>query len=182
MRLAQHSPQHLVLKNGTRVSEPPSIEGYLERIRPNSQTKHPIYLFTHDGNLFSIVADNANPPSPMGIGQTADTPEALRLSEVQRGTAQILKAIGVVDMRTILAVRRAFQPVVPASHDNPDPGDDQSYVSLASHIERTPSDDEDEGGEEGLRMAQDKPHLRMRRSFELLLKNGHIIRFEVGFD
>ncbi|KAJ6584842.1 Pleckstrin homology domain-containing protein [Mycena capillaripes] len=178
IRLAQHSPQHFVLKNGTRVPEPPSIEGYIERIRPNSQTKHLIYLVAQDGNLFSLGSENANPPSPMGIGQTADTPDALRLAEVQRGTTQIMKATGVSDMRSILAVRRAFQPVVAASHDNPDHGDDQSYVSLASRIERTQSDDEDEGGEDGLRAAPDKSHLRMKRSFELLLKNGHIIRFE----
>ncbi|KAF7365311.1 hypothetical protein MVEN_00403100 [Mycena venus] len=162
VRLAQHSAQHFVLKNGTRVPEPPSIEGYLERIRPNSQTKHLMYLVTHDGNLFSLASEKAHPPSPMGIGQ-AESADALRLAEVQRGTEQILSATG---------------PVVPASHDTQDMGDDQSYVSHASHLERSESDDEDEGGEEGLRVAQDKAHLRMKRSFELLLKNGHIIRFE----
>ncbi|KAJ7784673.1 Pleckstrin homology domain-containing protein [Mycena metata] len=161
VRLGQHSAQHF--------PEPPAIEGYLERIRSNSQNKHLIYLVTHDGNLFSLASEDANPPAPMGIGQSADTPEALRLAEVQRGSTQILKATGVSDMRAILAVRRAFQPVVPASHDTHDPGEDQSFLSRTSHIERTDSDDEDEGGEEGLRAA---------RSFELLLKNGHIIRFE----
>jgi hypothetical protein len=180
VRLAHHSAQHLVLKNGTRVPEPPSIEGYLERIRPNTQTKHLMYLVTHDGNLFSLDSEKAHPPSPMGIGQ-AESADALRRAEVQRGAEQIFSATGVSDLRTILTVRRAFQQVVPASHDTPDVGDDQSsYVSHASHIERSESDDEDEGGEETLRTAQDKPHLRMKRSFELLLKNGHIIRFEVG--
>ncbi|KAF8208836.1 hypothetical protein K438DRAFT_1917210 [Mycena galopus ATCC 62051] len=177
LRLAQHAAQHLVLKNGTRVPEPPSIEGYLERIRPNTQSKHLMYLVTHDGNLFSLASDKAHPPSPMGIGQ-AESADALRLVEVQRGTEQILNATGVSDLRSILAVRRAFQPVVPASHDTPDAGDDQSYISRTSHIERSDSDDEDEGGDEGLRVAQDKTHLRMKRSFELLLKNRHIIRFE----
>lgn len=47
-------------------------------------------------------------------------------------------------------------------------------------IEMTPSDNEDRGGEEGMSAADDKPHLRMRRSFELLLDTGKIIRFEVG--
>ncbi|KAJ6508926.1 Pleckstrin homology domain-containing protein [Mycena sanguinolenta] len=177
LRLAQHSAHHLVLKNEMRVPEPPSIEGYLERIRPNSQSKHLMYLVTHDGNLFSLAAEKAHPPSPMGIGQ-AESAGALRLAEVQRGTRQILGATGVSDMRSILSVRRAFQPVVPASHDMADVGDNQSYVSRASVIERSDSDDEDGGGEDGLRTAQDKTHLRMKRSFELLLKNGHIIRFE----
>ncbi|KAJ7645455.1 Pleckstrin homology domain-containing protein [Mycena polygramma] len=178
VRLAQHSAQHFVLRNGTRVPEPPSIEGYIERIRPNTQSKHLIYLVTHDGNLFSLPSENANPPSPMGVGLATDTPEGLRLAEVQRGTTQVMKATGVSDLRSILAVRRAFQPVVSASHDNPDPGEDQSYSSRVSHIERSESDDEDEGGEDGLRTAHDKSQLRMKRSFELLLKNGHIIRFE----
>ncbi|KAJ7254353.1 Pleckstrin homology domain-containing protein [Mycena haematopus] len=172
LRLAQHSAQHLVLKNGTRIPEPPSIEGYLERIRPNSQSKHLLYLVTHDGNLFSLATEKAHPPSPMGIGQ-AESADVLRRAEVQRGTEQILHATGVSDLRSILSVRRAFQPVVPVSHDTPD---DQSL--RPSYIERSDSDDEDEGGEEGLRTAQDKVHLRMKRSFELLLKNGHIIRFE----
>ncbi|KAJ7758493.1 Pleckstrin homology domain-containing protein [Mycena maculata] len=178
VRLAQHSLQHLVLKNGTRLPEPPAIEGYLERIRPNSQTKHLIYLVTHDGNLFSLTPEHAHPPAPMGIGASAETADALRLSEVQRGTQQLMEATGVSDMRTILAVRRAFQPVAPVSHSDPDPGEDQSYVSLASRIQRSDSDDEDEGGEDALRSASDKSYLRMKRSFELLLKNGNIIRFE----
>ncbi|KAJ7134438.1 Pleckstrin homology domain-containing protein [Mycena epipterygia] len=178
VRLGQHSAQHLVLRNGTHVPEPPAIEGYVERIRPNTQSKHLIYLVTHDGNLFSLTSEDAHPPSPMGIGPAAESADALRLSEVQRGTMQLMKATGVSDMRAILAVRRAFQPTVPALHEDLDPGDDQSYVSLASRIQRSESDDEDEGGEDGLRAAQDKSHLRMKRSFELLLKNGHIIRFE----
>ncbi|KAJ7459760.1 Pleckstrin homology domain-containing protein [Mycena latifolia] len=178
VRLGHHSPQQLVLRNGTRVPEPPAIEGYLERIRPNTQTKHPIYLVTHDGNLFSLTPEDAYPPSPMGIGAPAETADALRLSEVQRGTMQVMKATGVSDLRNILAVRRAFQQAVPASHNDPHPPEDQSYVSLVSHIERSESDDEDDGGEDGLRAAQDKAHLKMKRSFELLLTNGHIIRFE----
>ncbi|KAJ7156013.1 Pleckstrin homology domain-containing protein [Mycena crocata] len=178
VRLAQHAPQNIVLRNGTRVPEPPAIEGYLERIRPNTQTKHLVYLVTHDGNLFSLTSEDANPPSPMGIGPSAETADALRLAEVQRGTMQLMKATGVSDMRAILAVRRAFQPNVPTFHDDVDPGEDQSYISLASHIHRSDSDDEDEGGEDGLRTAVDKTHVKMKRSFELLLKNGHIIRFE----
>ncbi|KAK7048271.1 hypothetical protein R3P38DRAFT_2605963 [Favolaschia claudopus] len=177
VRLAQHFEQHLILKNGTRLPQPPSIEGYLERIRPNSQTKHLMYLVTHDGNLFSLASEKAHPPSPMGIGQE-ESAETLKLAEVQRGTEQILGASGVTDLRSILTVRRAFQPIAPLSHDVPDPVEDQSYMSHTSHLERCDSDDEDEGGEEGLRVAQDKPRLRMKRSFELLLKNGHIIRFE----
>ncbi|KAJ6619492.1 Pleckstrin homology domain-containing protein [Mycena sp. CBHHK59/15] len=179
VRLGQHSPQYLILKNGTRLPEPSAIEGYLERIRPNSQNRHLMYLVTHDGNLFSLTFNDARPPSPIGLGPTADGyADTLRLSEVQRGAMQLMKATGVSDMRSILAVRRAFQPTAPASHDDPDAVDDQSYVEFGPRAERSQSDDEDEGGEEGLCKAQDKPNLRMKRSIELLLKNGHVIRFE----
>jgi hypothetical protein len=46
-------------------------------------------------------------------------------------------------------------------------------------VERTESDNEDEGGDQGLTETADKPKLRMQRSFELLLKTGQIVRFEV---
>ncbi|KAJ7212216.1 Pleckstrin homology domain-containing protein [Mycena pura] len=177
IRLGQHCPQHFVHKDGSRVTEPPAIEGYIERVRPNAQSKYLMYLVAHDGNLFSLSPEHAHPPTPMGMNPAVDTVEGLRFAEVQRGILQILHATGVADMRAILTVRRAFQPVVPASHDSPEL-DDHSHVEQASPVERTESDDEDEGGEEGLRAAQDKQHLKMRRSFELLLKNGHVIRFE----
>ncbi|KAF7314273.1 hypothetical protein MKEN_00899900 [Mycena kentingensis (nom. inval.)] len=182
LRVARHVQQHLVLKNGTHISEPPSIEGYVERIRPNSQTKTLVYLVSHEGNLFSLNSEHAQPPSPVGIDPLLQTADALRLSEVQRGTRQILDATGVVDVRSILAVRRAFQPTVPTTHDTTakqsPAGEDESFVMLASPVERSTSDDEDEGGEDPLRTAQDKPRVKMKRSFELLLKNGHVIRFE----
>jgi hypothetical protein len=47
-------------------------------------------------------------------------------------------------------------------------------------VERTTSDEEDEGGDEGLMKSTDRPKLKMQRSFELLMKTGHIIRFEVS--
>ena len=39
---------------------------------------------------------------------------------------------------------------------------------------------EDEGGDVGLAKAKNKGRLRMYRSFELVLKNGRILRFEVS--
>ncbi|KAF7299192.1 hypothetical protein MIND_00867900 [Mycena indigotica] len=178
LRLAQHVPQFTSLKNGTRISEPPSIEGYLERIRPNTQTKVLVYLVSHEGCLFSVPSNNANPPSPLGIDPGVQNAESLRSSEVKRGTQQIMDATGVVDVRSIIAVRRAFQPVLPSTHDVKPHNEEEGFVALGTPVERSLSDDEDEGGEEVLRSAADKPNLKMRRSFELLLKNGHVIRFE----
>ncbi|CAK5280363.1 unnamed protein product [Mycena citricolor] len=174
IRLGQHAAQHLLSKTGTRILEPPAIEGYLERISPRSQAKHLVYLVVHDGNLFSVPQSHANPPSPMGIGAAVNGPDALRQSEVLRGTSQIIHSTGVCDLRAVLAVRRAFQVAVPESHGL-EVVDDHSFGAA---VERTESEGEDEGGDEGIFAAQDKAHLRMKRSFELLLQNGHVIRFE----
>lgn len=42
------------------------------------------------------------------------------------------------------------------------------------------SDNEDEGGDEGLAKIEDKGKVRMRRSFELVYKTGYVMRFEVS--
>ncbi|KNZ80953.1 Meiotically up-regulated gene 56 protein [Termitomyces sp. J132] len=157
IRLADHYPTHIHLKNGTRLHEPPAIEGYVERIRSNSQMRQSLYLSTHDGNLFVMTPNHAYPPSPPGlatnIGDIEAYAETLRKSEIHRGASQVMHAIGVLDLRDILVIRRASQ-------------------------ERTVADNEDEGGEEGLSKAEDKIHMHTRRSFELLLTTGHVVRFE----
>lgn len=163
------------------MDEPPAIEGYLDRVRANTQTKQPVYLTTHDGNIFCLSSGHANPPSPLGLGPAVSVDD-LKRSEVQRGGMQLMHATGVIDLRAILAVRRAFQAAVPHSHTETRRLDDQSSMSAAdAALERTESDYEDEGGDEALGKSEDKPHLRMKRSFELLLTNGHVIRFEVGY-
>jgi hypothetical protein len=45
--------------------------------------------------------------------------------------------------------------------------------------ERSSEDDVDEGGEVALAQAYDSPLVKMRRSFELLLNTGQVMRFEV---
>jgi hypothetical protein len=88
-----------------------------------------------------------------------------------------LTAFGVSDLRDILTVRRAFQPVAQESHRETNKEGDSN--SPLTQTEVSASDDEDEGGIDGLTKSDDKPRLRMKRSFELLLKNGHVVRFEV---
>jgi len=56
--------------------------------------------------------------------------------------------------------------------------DDDGWLGTWA-VERTDSDNEDEGGDQGLEKTTDKPKLRMKRSFELMLKTGQIVRFEV---
>ena len=109
--------------------------------------------------------------------------ESLHTAEVQRGTRQIMLATGVSDLRNILAVRRAFQ-LVPVHRERLPEGTSQTnWEDLGefwAHVERTDEDEMDKGGVEGLAAAHDKTTLRARRSFELLLTTGRVIRFEVS--
>jgi hypothetical protein len=187
IRIAEHYHTHIHLKNGSRLHEPPSIEGYLQRVRSNSSAQN-VYLATHDGNLFVLAPHHAYPPSPPGfasdMGDMENHTDSLRQSETQRGTRQIMNALGVNDLRTILTIRRAFQLTPEATHnENRKPEDDDIWFSIWSQPEqRTPDDEQDIGGEEGLNKNHDKPRLRMHRSFELLLNTGRVIRFEVSVD
>jgi len=98
--------------------------------------------------------------------------------EIRRGINQILTSTGMMDLRSIVAVRRAFQHSPPQMHGQQEQIDDSIF--LTSHREeRSPEDDADEGGEAVLENASDRPQVRMRRSFELLLTTGHVMRFEV---
>ena len=47
-------------------------------------------------------------------------------------------------------------------------------------VQRTDEDEVDKGGEEGLAATSDKSRLRTRRSIELLLTSGRVVRFEVS--
>jgi hypothetical protein len=102
--------------------------------------------------------------------------------EIERGIYQIMHSNGVCDLRNVLAVRRASQLTPQHRHDqkNDHLAEDNSWFDVWAQVdERSASDDEDEGGEEGINKALDKPRLKMKRSFELLLNTGHIVRFEV---
>lgn len=178
VRLGVHNPSKLHLKDGTRLDEPFGIEGYLDRIKPATQTKQPVYLATHDGFLFTMSPEHAYPPLPPGSSPESLSPKELRGAEVGRGAKQILSAHGVVDLRNILAVRRAFHQTPNHTHEDTSNDDE---VGVWQELERTESDDEDRGGEEVLGTVPDKPRKHMRRSFELLMTTGHVVRLEVNY-
>lgn len=181
LRLADHYPDHLYLRNGKRIHQPPSIEGYLDRIKPNTQLKQQVYLTTHDGHLFVLLNTRAHPPAPPGLVSLNTDSKSLRDIEIKRGRRQLKDAIGVCDLRSILLIRRAFQAVPQSTHRETEPTEDDAWFRIWSQQEeKTTEDDEDRGGEEGLSRIGDKSHFRVRRCFELLLKNGRVIRFEVG--
>lgn len=173
------------------MTEPPGIEGYLTRVKVTTSNHQPIYLATHDGLLFTLLPSNANPPKPPGLAPQppgSDTDNfytALRQEEIRRGSSQVFHARNVMDFRDIVAVRRAFSPVTiarEAMEENRRPlwSDDDGPVE----VERSPEDEEDVGGDEGLSRVEPGPardHAKMRRGFELLLQTGKVIRYEVSF-
>jgi hypothetical protein len=142
-----------------------------------------VYLSTHDGNLFLITAGKSHPPPPPGLQLAAvpgtdDVSAYLKRTEVIRGEEQILSALGVWDLREILAVRRAFQPIVSHEHTVEPPDGEDAEESV--RVEWTESDAEDDGGEDGLIKSMDYIRTKMMRSFELLLTSGRVVRFEVS--
>lgn len=147
-----------------------------------------MYLATHNGSLFSISPAHAHPPSPLGLdgkfsgfSDLGELAESIKQSEIERGAEQVQHAYGVSDFTNIVAVRRAFQHVPEHRHQERQrtPTDDE-WMNVWSVVnERTESDGEDEGGDEGLSQATDKTQMRMRRSFELLMDSGTVVRFEV---
>lgn len=92
-----------------------------------------------------------------------------------------MTATGMCDLRAILAVRRAFQVTPTHMHGlKEDSANDTSWLETwESSEQKTPDDEEDEGGDSGLHKSIDRTRLKMRRSFELLLNTGHVVRFEV---
>ena len=192
MRLAQHYPTRLVLKDHSVLVEPPAVEGYLYLVKAANRTR--TYLSTHDGYLFNGSSSQANPPDPPRLPVIVDGQPRSAIShkdEVRRGAAQIVGAHDFVDMRSVLCVRRADTVQVVRSHGlstatgtgghiHMNVGSNED-LAVPDAVEETLSDDEDEGGEETLpSLAADKARLRMKRSFELCLRSGHTVRYEVS--
>ncbi len=177
------APQ-LHVKDGDLISEPPSIEGYVTLVKAASGTREEVYLTVHNGLLFTLRPAHANAPIPPGaipvpFNLNKDTPDALREDEVRRGAKQVLAARDVTDLRAVVAVRRAFRPAFLPSqpeHDSegPDPWAEEQGVEVINEE----TDAQDVGGDEGLTTG-DVTVIRMRRCFELVMKTGYIMRFEV---
>ncbi|KAF8631778.1 hypothetical protein AX17_004993 [Amanita inopinata Kibby_2008] len=175
IRLAGHYPTRIHLKDGERVDEPPGVEGYLKHIRPNAALHFHLYLSTHDGNLFFLPLHCAHPPSPPGFVPPSTDSNGMQ-TEIRRGALQVMDASMVCDLRNILSIRRAFQLVPTSPHTVTER---HVFDNGPNHGEEVSQDDiDDEGGEEGLNRSANKPVLRMRRSFELLLRDGRVVRFE----
>lgn len=191
LRAAQHFPTRIVLKDRVLV-EPPAVEGYLQVVRANGM-RGKTYLSTHDGNLYALQFARASPPAPPAppvIVDGAPRSAVTRDTEVRRGAEQVLAADSFLDLRSVLLVRRAETETATGRHDivvsasaqgnSNQPG--QNEDARAPEVQRDASDDEDAGGEEGLAPAGSaaaKARVRRKRCFELCLRSGQVLRYEV---
>ncbi len=184
VRMAEHMAPQLHIKDGDLISEPPSIEGYVTRLKAPSGTREEVYLTVHNGLLFALRHAHANAPNPPGaipvpFNSNRDTPDQLREDEVRRGANQVLAARDVTDLRAVVAVRRAFRPVFTSSQPERDStGPDSGVEEQDREVIHEETDTQDVGGDAGLTTG-DVTIIRMRRCFELVMKTGHIMRFEV---
>ncbi|EIW80949.1 hypothetical protein CONPUDRAFT_103997 [Coniophora puteana RWD-64-598 SS2] len=188
LRLQEHFPSTLHLSNGVKMQEPPGLEGYLNRIKPRTQVKQEVYVSTHDGNLFFLAPGSAGPPTPPNVHLSSgvlppadDIVHSLRNEESHRESKQVQTAYGVIDLRHILLVRRATDPTphiqVDVTQLTQEAADYNMHPEF-SLFDPDGSDNEDEGGEAGLSNATNKPGLRLKRSFEIIMESGTIVRFE----
>ena len=188
VRLAEHMTPQLHVKDGDHFSEPPSIEGYVTRVRGASGTREEVYLTVHNGLLFTLGPAHAHAPTPPGVipvhlDSNQDARGALREDEVRRGVTQVSAARGVTDLRAVIAVRRAFRPQFQPRLPEHDPtlrNSEEAERDLDVEVIHEESDAQDVGGDAGL-SGGDVSTIRMRRCFELLMKTGHVIRFEVRY-
>ena len=200
LRIAEHYPTHIVLPDGSYFNEPPSIEGYVYTSNFSS-LRSLVYLTTHNNYLFNLRPSRAHPPDPPGavaasLGAEDEDELELeldtvtgkkQLKELKRGREQILAADGFADLRDIAFVRRAL------SNDGPE---DEAYQNSETRSTRTiiverlkkrfllveaaePVDEYDVGGDEYMSKTGNKSLLRMRRSFELVMRSGQVLQFEV---
>ena len=173
------------IKDGNLISEPPSIEGFATRVKALSGTHEEVYLTVHNGLLFTLRPTHANAPNPPGaipvpFDSSKDAPEVLlREDEVRRGANQVLAARDVTDLRAVVAVRRAFRPVfLPSQPEHGSTGPDSGVEEQDGEVTHEETDTQDVGGDVGLTTG-DVTVIRMRRCFELVMKTGYIMRFEV---
>lgn len=186
LRLGQHYPATIHLPDGTKVHEPPCIEGYLDRIKLSSQSKQHIYLTSHDGHLFALWPSNSHAPVPPNVhlsralssyhNESLEYTRAFREAEVARGASQIAAAFQAFDLRNIREIRKATHETIDNDARTHAPATvDGGSVGNQDILTR---DEVDIGGAEGLAQAHDKNRLRVGRCFEIVMICGRVIRFE----
>lgn len=152
----------------TTLYPPPPVEGHLGRITLISQKRVKTYFSTHESLIFMLKSSTAS------LRPSHDN----ELDKL-RCCRQIKEAVGFIDMRHIISIRRVFDHKLEHKDKYP------VYIEGNLHNGDKVWDDKeegDDGGEEAFsNLSQNGRHeLHARRQFELELISGHFARFEVS--
>lgn len=159
LRDASHYVTEVTLENGSRLKEPPSVEGFLTRKNSDVVRSQSLYVSVNDGYAFLAPAALADPPLiPKKAGSTpADLfPGVQReflANERRRISRFIERCVAVLDLR------------------------DVEDVKLSKPRDRRPLL-ETEGQNTMSREPVQKQGETVDREFEVALRSGQVVRFE----
>ncbi|KAI6122485.1 hypothetical protein EDD16DRAFT_1705067 [Pisolithus croceorrhizus] len=126
IRTVDHRREFVRLPGGTKMEEPPGVEGYLDRIKTQGQRQR-VYVSTHDGSLFALSPNDASPPVPPsthlshmvdGLTDVNQYGEVIFRNEIERGVTQIRSAYGVTDLWNIVSVRAVLREAQQGEQDS----------------------------------------------------------------
>lgn len=205
LRLGIHCPTSVRIPTGIagpspKLSEPPAIEGYISRVKPSGSTER-IYLSTHDSHLFLCRPSDCYPPPPPSSKDHDDRQENLpQAKEVDDRQPQVTfwdnfvgkkqlgkdetritpssggEQLGILEEMEIKEKTRCLKQIRSS----------RGYIDLTGIITMevlesgSGNDVGDIGGEAGLQVSTDRDLTRKMRTLVLTLKNGRVIKFEVG--
>ncbi|KZT53929.1 hypothetical protein CALCODRAFT_485938 [Calocera cornea HHB12733] len=187
LRLAEHYPTKVALADGTVLAEPPAAEGYLHRyyLSPSRTSRRRVYVASNDGNLMFSPQHAVRPPAPPGLPPVDGQSDAqrklawarFRAQDTARQAENILAAEEYIDLRDVLIIRWA-EALTPfksedVSKDSGNIPDVHEGWEQELHREHTEDLEAPSGAVGGM-----KHELRLRRSFELVLRSGMVIRME----
>lgn len=151
------------------------------RSRKHSRRIH-VYLSTHDSLLCSLAAENTTmPPKPTDVSTFSKEEAEILRDEKRRLRSQLVHTRSFWDMRDVLVVRRASHPTSDSDRRSSAALSDlEEEVTDTPEPRRADSDVEDEGeDEDDMVKTANRGRLKRYRSFEIVLKSGKILRFEV---
>ncbi|EIM20835.1 hypothetical protein WALSEDRAFT_69510 [Wallemia mellicola CBS 633.66] len=150
------------------IYPPKPVEGHLSRITLISQKRVKTYLSTHESLIFLLKSSTA-----------ALKPSHDSENDKLRCCKQIREAVGFIDMRHIVSIRRVYDHKLEHKDKYPAYLDDTLFNGNV-HPDRDNKLEGDTGGEEIFAsLSQSEKHeLHHRRQFELELISGHFAKFE----
>ncbi|WFD29835.1 hypothetical protein MSPP1_000848 [Malassezia sp. CBS 17886] len=202
-----HYPTDTLHPNGTLLTEPAGVEGFVLRLRAVSGATQRVYLSTQNSLLFLLRESRAFTPDEFaGVPVDADTDagsreqrmqeraDAFLLAERERLVHQMHHADGFVDLRDVVAIRSVGTGRTLLTDLTKTATDMASLPALAQDDVRTMYDYKGmrslvaarlafpphaaAAGDAGLAHAAHRTQQRALRQLELVLNNGQRIFFE----